>query len=121
MVSPYVEGALRIEIDPQPHTLVLLWRGTSSARDPDATLRPFFESVAEEARRTGRGVEMRLHALEYFNSSTLASIIRAIGRLRAQDSKVRVAHAADNWQVRSLEALRLLLTHDDHVEIVGVP
>ena len=110
----YVEGDLSIEVTKESDAYRLAWRGKSSARDPGATLHPFFERVAGAAKDANIGVELRLNELEYFNSSTLAAIIRAIRKFRAQGTHVVVSYAqASGWQRRSCEALRVL--EDDGV------
>jgi hypothetical protein len=99
-------------------TIRLRWRGKSHARDPGATLRPFFENVAASAR-PGQSVELRLNDLEYFNSSTLTALIRAIRRFRDQSTRVVVSFQQSvEWQQKSCEALRVLET-DGAVEIRG--
>ncbi len=118
-MESFHEGQLRIDVEAREDALVLHWRGKSNARDPDALLRPFLERVAEEAGRSGQVVELRLDGLDYFNSSTIAALIRALRRFRAQQTRVRVTYPEDGWQRRSLEALRLLLEQDALVDMPG--
>jgi hypothetical protein len=117
-MEAFVEGDLRIDVDARTGTIVLSWRGKSNARDPDSRLRTFFELVANEATRMHAPVEMRLHALEYFNSSTIAAIIRMIRRLREQNTPTRILYHEASWQRRSFEALRVL-EREGSVEIRG--
>lgn len=117
-MGPYAEGDLRIDVEAEAGALRLLWRGKSNARDPGATLSPFFETIAAEAARAGVMVEMRLHELEYFNSSTLAAIIRAIRRFRERAIRIRIAYPQSGWQRRSCEALRVL-EGDGMLEVRG--
>lgn len=114
----YAEGDLRIDVEAAPGMLRLLWRGKSNARDPGATLHPFFETIAVEASAAESVVEMRLHELEYFNSSTLAAIIRAVRRFREQRTRVRITYLESSWQRRSCEALRVL-EGDGTLEVRG--
>jgi hypothetical protein len=117
-MEAFVEGDLRIDVDASDVGIVLSWKGKSNARDPDGKLRPFFERVADEATRKHAEVEMRLHALEYFNSSTIAALIRMIRRLREQNTRTRVLYQESSWQRRSFEALRVL-EREGAVEIRG--
>lgn len=115
----YAEGDLKIDVEEQGDRLKLHWRGKSNARDPGATLHPFFERVADAATSRKVGVELRLNELEYFNSSTLAAIIRVIRRLREQNTRVTISYQeSSGWQRRSCDALRML-EGDGVVEIRG--
>src|SRR5262245_2799056 len=109
-MDEYVEGDLRIACKKQAGSLRLLWSGKSNARDPAATLQPFFEKVAQEAQGEKlTSVEIRLNDLEYFNSSTLAAIIRGIRHFRQSELRVAIAYKeSSGWQRRSCEALRIL-------------
>lgn len=118
-MESYNEGPLRIDVEPREDALVLHFRGKSAARDPDASLRPFFERVADEASRGAGVVELRLDALEYFNSSTIAAMIRAIRRFHAQRTRVSLTYPDQGWQRRSLDALRMLLEQDGVLENAG--
>ncbi len=115
----YAEGDLRIDVETIGDVVRLAWKGKSSARDPGRTLRPFFEEVAKEAAARNATIEMRLNALEYFNSSTLAAIIRSVWRFCDQNTHVRITYRdACGWQRRSGDALRVLET-DERVEVRG--
>lgn len=117
-MDTYAEGDLKIDVAPEPGTTRLVWRGKGNARDPGATLHPFFATVAARAKASGTLVELRLNDLEYFNSSTLAAIIRMIRRLREQNTKTRILYEESSWQRRSFEALRSL-AREGAVEIRG--
>jgi len=119
-MESYNEGSLRIDVEERENMLVLHFHGKSAARDPDASLRPFFERVADEASRGAAVVELRLDALDYFNSSTIAAMIRAIRRFRVQRTHVRVTYPEQGWQKRSLDALRVLLEQDEPRDDLGV-
>lgn len=118
-MDTYAEGDLKIDVAPEPGTTRLVWRGKGNARDPGATLHPFFATVAARAKASGTLVELRLNDLEYFNSSTLAAIIRGIRRFRDDGTRVRITYASTSgWQRRSCDALRVLEA-DGAVEING--
>lgn len=118
-MEKYAEGDLSIEVADTEALLSLKWLGKSNARDPGATLHPYLDKIATAAKANGATVEMRLNELEYFNSSTLAALIRAIRRFREQGTKVVVSYQESaGWQRRSCEALRVLES-DGVVEIRG--
>ena len=118
-MEKYAEGDLAIDVAREGGIIRLKWRGKSNARDPGATLHPFLDGVAAAAKADGAVVEMRLNDLEYFNSSTLAALIRAIRRFREQSTKIVISYQESaGWQRRSCEALRVLES-DGVVEIRG--
>src|SRR5262245_13180164 len=113
----YSDGDLRIESVVAKEAIQLLWRGKSNARDPGATLLPFFDRVGAAARERNASIEIRLNELDYFNSSTLAAIIRGIRQFRQQGTRVLISYReSSGWQRRSCEALRILES-DGVVEI----
>lgn len=119
-MAKYAEGDLQIDVDRSGQSILLAWRGKSNARDPGATLHPFLDTIAAAARADGASVEIRLNELEYFNSSTLAAIIRAIRKFREQNTRILISYQESaGWQRRSCEALRVLEA-DGIVEIRGV-
>jgi hypothetical protein len=117
-VKRYTEGDLNIDVALEDGVAVMRWRGRSSARDPGATLHPFFTAVASEASGASATIEMRLHELEYVNSSTLAAIIRALRGFRGLGIRTRITYPASGWQRRSCEPLRVL-EGDGFVEIAS--
>lgn len=108
MIDPWVmDGMIRVD-----------WHGKSNGRNPAVTLAPFFERLGDEAAAKQLPIEMRLEALEYFNSSTLSAIIRIITRMRERNIAVRLRYDENaGWQRRSCEALRVLDTGDGLVQI----
>ena len=105
----YLNGELAIGIEESSGRIRLTWRGKSAARDPGLTLIPFFEGVVKEAGESGATVEMDFSGLEYFNSATLAAIIRSLQRSKRAGIQVVVAYdGAIGWQSRSCDALRVL-------------
>jgi hypothetical protein len=118
-MEKYAEGDLAIDVAQEGALVRLHWRGKSNARDPGATLHPFLDGVASTAKASGAVVEMRLNDLEYFNSSTLAALIRAIRRFKEQGTKIVITYQeSTGWQRRSCDALRVLES-DGAVEIRG--
>ena len=107
-VEGLVAGDLRIDVDRRGDVLRCDWRGRSVDRDADATLRPFFDKLLARAQALSASVEMHFEELEYFNSSTIGTLITFIQRSRRQKVMLRIVYAGDiKWQTLSFDALRM--------------
>lgn len=116
----YRNDDLSIDVEQDAEAVRLLWRGKSRARDPAATLDPFFEQAGADAQAKQLRLVFALNALEYVNSATLAALIKAITRLRVRKVPVEITYDADvGWQWRSAEALRVLEDEDGMVRFTA--
>jgi hypothetical protein len=87
--------------------LVVRFAGRSASREADVVLEPLFARVTDVANAERRGVVLRFDGLEYFNSSTIAALVRFI-RLR-QEAGLGLEIVYDGrrrWQKMSFDALR---------------
>lgn len=106
-MDAFVDGDLRIDVCTLDRTLVLSWRGKATLEDADR-LRIFVERVADEASRRTSWVELRLDAPEQLDSATVTALIRAMRRLREQNTGTRVSYASSTLLKRTFEVLRVL-------------
>lgn len=128
-VDALCAGDLRIDVDelPSPPGLVLRWSGRSAERYPGRTLGPFFGEVLARAEAIGAEVELRFHALEHFNSSTITTVIELIQDARRRGVRLVVAYDASlKWQRLCFDALRVFVQGDALLELrpsagVGTP
>jgi hypothetical protein len=114
-----VVGDLKIQVlSRPPSTLELLWTGRSNARNPTATLQPFFAQVLTAATEQKLSVELHFERLEHFNSSTITSIIQLIQEARAKGVKLVILfdHGV-KWQKLSFDALRVFQKGDGLLEL----
>ena len=117
-VEALVAGDLTIDVDKRGGFLRCDWRGRSVDRDADATLRPFFDRLLARAQALGTAIEMHFEHLEYFNSSTIGTLITFIQRSRRQKVMLRIVYAADiKWQSLSFDALRMFEKGDQLFEL----
>ena len=117
-VEGLVAGDLRIDVDRQGSLLRCEWRGRSVDRDADATLRPFFDRLLAAAQKLGASVEMHFEELDYFNSSTIGTLITFIQRSRRQKVMLRIVYAGGiKWQTLSFDALRMFEKGDQLFEL----
>ena len=98
------------------------WRGQSTARRPADTLQPFFTELLEEVGEGGT-IEMSFLELAYFNSSTVAALIKLIKQARSAGVKLVLVYAGDSiMHANSFESLRIFEKDDGLLELrpVGV-
>ncbi len=102
-------GDLQLDVRrPAPDRIEVHWRGKSNSRTPGAFLDPFLKRVTEDARAGGATVEMHFEALEFFNSSTITSIIQFVQEMRAALLTLVIFYnPRQKWQRLSFDALRI--------------
>jgi hypothetical protein len=109
---------IEVREEPSPPTVVLKWLGRSADRYPGRVLGPFFAGVLDRAAESGAAVEMRFHALEHFNSSTITAVIELIQDARARGVRLVIAYdGAVKWQRLSFDALRVFNQGDALMEL----
>jgi hypothetical protein len=84
-------------------------------------LRPLFHDLLKNATTSGTGLELHFEQLEFFNSSTITSVIQFIKELRSRRVTTRVTYdAAHKWQKVFFDALGMLQKADGFLEITPV-
>lgn len=115
-------GDLRIDVVEDGKLLRCDWRGRSVEREADLTLRPFFDRLLARALELGATLEMHFEALDYFNSSTIGSLITFIQKARRQKVQLRMVYAGSiKWQTLSFDALRMFEKGDQLFELKVAP
>ena len=105
-MQPRVFGDLSVEVREDTGTVRLDFRGKSNLRQPELHLVPFFSEVTNRARSANAAVEMHFEALEFFNSSTITSIIQYVKDLREKKIRLTVVFNPHNkWQKIFFDAL----------------
>ncbi len=90
-----------------PACLRLDWEGQGNSESPGKIIVPFFEKVLAEAQAGGCLVDMHFEALEYFNSSAIATLIHLIYAAGRAKVALRIRYASDRkWQSLAFEALK---------------
>ena len=110
-------GELEIETSGvNPFRLVL--RGKSTHREPEAILGPLFADILPKVKGPGAALELHLEDLEFFNSSTITTVIHFIKDLRDQRVATSVTYDASRAGQRVFfDALRLLQKPDGFLKI----
>ena len=113
MAEGLVSGDLRIDSVERDGLLVIEWRGRSTDRVPAQTIGPYVRPLFDIAREKSLGIEMRFHALEHFNSSTITAVVQLIQDARAKNLRLALVYdAASKSQRLSFDALRVFANDD---------
>jgi hypothetical protein len=104
----HVLGDLRFEIDRSARErLEVRLQGRSAARDAVSVLAPTFDRLLAEARAEARVLAVHFESLAYFNSSTMAALVRLIRDAHAAAVGLSVFYdPRQAWQAVSFDALR---------------
>lgn len=117
-VEDLVAGDLRIAVVEDGNLVRCDWRGRSVEREADLTLRPFFDRLLERAQQRGALLEMHFEELDYFNSSTIGTLITFIQKARRNKIHLRMVYAGNiKWQSLSFDALRMFERGDQLFEL----
>lgn len=82
------EGMIRID-----------FKGRSNERDPESQLGPLLREAGEAAERSGASLDLHFESLEFFNSSTITSLLRYLIAMHAKQVRVRIVYdASRRWQ-----------------------
>lgn len=104
----FVSDSLAIHVTIGSGVLRLDWRGKSNDRQPAKQLAPFFAKASAVAQERHVPIEMHFENLEYFNSSTITSIIQLIQDLRQKKVGLVIVFASKvKWQKLGFDALRI--------------
>jgi hypothetical protein len=117
-VDDLVAGDLGIAVVEDVGLVRCDWRGRSVEREADLTLKPFFDRLLERAQEIGALLEMHFEELDYFNSSTIGTLITFIQKARRQKVHLRLVYAGNiKWQSLSFDALRMFERGDQLFEL----
>jgi hypothetical protein len=108
-IETFTSRALTLALHEEPHAVVVAWHGRSTARDPGEFVIPVLWRALELACESRRPIRLDFRALEYFNSSTMAPVVKLIEEARRRDAAVTLEYdASQRWQELSFSALRSL-------------
>jgi hypothetical protein len=97
------------------------FRGKSNHREPDVILRPLFADIFKRTVRPNAVIELHFEQLEFFNSSTITSIIEFVKELGKRKVVTRVTYDPDHrWQKVFFDAMGMLERPDGILKIAPV-
>lgn len=95
------------------------FRGRSALQQPEAVLVPLFDTLIADARKTGFHVHLHFEELEFFNSSTISSLIQCILGMRDKGVRTLIRYdGRQKWQQVFFEGLAMLRGGDFEVRSV---
>jgi hypothetical protein len=84
--------------------------GRSTSREAGRALAPLFDGILRAVREEARAPVLHFEGLDYFNSSTIAALVRFIRAAREAGVPLTVVYdPAKRWQALSFDALRRAL------------
>jgi len=117
-VDDLIAGDLRIAVVEDGALVRCDWSGRSVEREADLTLKPFFDRLLVRAQEVGATLEMHFEELDYFNSSTIGTLITFIQKARRQKVHLRMVYDGRiKWQTLSFDALRMFERGDQLFEL----
>ncbi|MBE2248286.1 MAG: hypothetical protein IAE78_01980 [Myxococcus sp.] len=105
-----VAGDLVIDVvHASPDLIEVFWSGSSNAKDPAVTLRPFTTLLLAEAKTRSARVELHFEKLSFINSSTVSALIRFLQDAAGDGVKVALFYdGALRWQEHNFKTISLL-------------
>jgi hypothetical protein len=110
-------GDLEIEVRGK-NPLQLVLRGKSNHREPESILGPFFAEILPRLNGPGAALELHFEELEFFNSSTITSVIHFIKDLGNRRVTTSITYdPSRSGQKVFFDALRMLQKTDGLLKI----
>ncbi len=89
------------------------WLGTSRLENTELSLAPFLRKIADDAAAEGASIEMHIESASFFNSATMAAVIRFIKVALDQRVAVELSfNPGQEWQRIFAGALRIFDRRD---------
>lgn len=121
IIKEITENKLRLRATKADEVIGIVWEGKSQDREPGIFLRPFLESMMDQALSSGSSIELDFRELQYMNSSTITPLVQMLEAARERSLSITVLYAAGkSWQEVSFSALRIFESDDPPIRIVGV-
>ncbi len=110
-----------IEFIEKENILYLFLKGRSVDRNPAVFMQPIFEKALKEVMTKGYELIIDVQDLEFMVSSTVAPIIKLLGRANQNLLHVTVSYKNNiKWQKVNFSALRVFATGDERIKVKGI-
>jgi hypothetical protein len=110
--------ALRIDVT-STSLIRAYFRGRSALEQADTVFVPLFDKLIADARQKGFHVHLHFEELEFFNSSTISSLLRCILAMRDKGVRTMIRYdGRQKWQQAFFEGLAMLRGGDFEVRSV---
>ena len=112
------QGTLRVEVT-CTSLIRAHFRGRSALEQADTVFVPLFDRLIDDARPKGLHVHLHFEELEFFNSSTISSLLRCILAMRDKGVRTMIRYdGRQKWQQAFFEGLAMLRGGDFEVSSV---
>ena len=117
----FTSHALTLTVSEEPATVLVIWSGRSTAREPAEFLIPILTKALDRASELKRPLTLDFRAIEYFNSSTITPVVRLIEEAKRRGGSMVIHYDKKlRWQELSFSALQVFHTGDQRIRILGV-
>ena len=117
----FTSHALTLTVSEEAATVLVLWSGRSTAREPAEFLIPILTKALDRASELKRTLTLDFRAIEYFNSSTITPVVRLIEEAKRRGGSMVIQYDKKlRWQELSFSALQVFHTGDQRIRILGV-
>jgi hypothetical protein len=114
-------GTLTVNLDENSPPLRVDFLGRSNDRTPETVLVPFFDELTAKALLKGGAVELHFERLEFFNSSTISTVIQCVMAMRERGVRTDISYdGRQKWQKVFFEALGMLRRGDGNLNVKAV-
>lgn len=98
----------------------ITWSGRCDFKDAASLLLPFFTDIIKQNKNKKKEFEISFLNLQYMNSATIMPILKFIRDLNLNKiNSVLVYNKNLEWQKKSFEALKMVASELDFIEIIN--
>ncbi|MDH4200974.1 MAG: hypothetical protein OEV66_11435 [Spirochaetia bacterium] len=110
-------GKLILKVFEENNIIFLSWHGKSLDLSPGDFLFPVFREIFDGNENN---IVMNFEDLQYWDSSSIAVLIKLLGEIKKGNRKITLEYKADeDWQQLSFTALQVFQTPDERIKIIG--
>jgi hypothetical protein len=116
----FTSHSLTLRVSEEKDTVLITWRGRSTARDPAEFLVPILTRALDRATELHLPLTLDFRAIEYFNSSTITPVVRMLEEAKRRGGSMIINYDKKlRWQDLSFSALEVFHTGDQRIRILG--
>ncbi len=117
----FTSHSLTLTVSEETTTVLVIWQGRSTAREPAEFLVPILNKALDRATELRRPLTLDFRAIEYFNSSTITPVVRMLEEAKRRGASLIINYDKKlRWQELSFSALQVFHTGDQRIRILGV-
>ncbi len=119
-METYNFNLLTIEIDEDDGSIVVVFKGKSTDRNPSELISPILMDILNKSTSNNKKIILDFRNLEYMNSSTVTPISKIIEKGKTGSNRISIQYRkSKKWQELCFSAMRIFETKDKRIEIIG--